>query len=93
VRTLQFIVMEESWASSPLSQLQQPAFGGGRKCFPGGRPSVVAEDLSGDRYVLAVLQTVEEAQERAKAVERDFDGLSRTEWCKRYDVPLSFGQG
>ena len=91
--TLRFTVIEDSWGVSPLSQLQERAFDGGIKSFPGGSQSVVAENLNGDRHVLAVAQTMDEAQERAATIERDFRALSPTKWCERYDVPVSFVAG
>jgi secreted protein with Ig-like and vWFA domain len=91
--TLRFAVIENSWGGSPLSRLQERAFAGGVKSFPGGSPSVVAENSNGEKHVLAVARTVEEAQARAATIEQDFNALSPTEWCERYDVPVSFVPG
>lgn len=90
MRTLRFAVIEDSWGGSPLSRLQERAFDGGVKSFPGGSPSVVAENSKGEKHVLAVAQTMEEAEQRANIIEQEFQALSATEWCKRYDVPVSF---
>jgi hypothetical protein len=91
--SLRFIVIVDSWGGLPESRLQQPAFDGGVKSFPGGSPSVMAENSNDSRHVIAVAKTMEEAQKRAATIERDFDALSSTEWCERYDVPVSFVQG
>ena len=49
--------------------------------------------LEGEKHVLAVAQTMEEAEQRANIIEQEFQALSATEWCKRYDVPVSFVPG
>ena len=54
---------------------------------------MVAENRTGEKRVVEVTKTMKEAQERAAAVEQDFETLSVSEWCERYDVPGSFVTG
>ncbi len=51
---------------------------------------MVAENRTGEKRVVEVTKTMKEAQDRAAAIEKDFKTLSTSEWCKRYDVPVSF---
>ncbi len=69
----------------------RPAFGGGFKSYSSARgPSVVATNVRGDECVIDVTNTMEEAQERAAAIEGDYDRMSTEDWCSKYNVPLSF---
>jgi hypothetical protein len=88
--SLRFIVIEDSWGGLPESLLLQTAFDGGTKNLPGGSPSVAAENSRGDKHVIAVAQTIEDARDLATSIEEDFNALDPTEWCERYDVPTSF---
>jgi hypothetical protein len=36
---------------------------------------------------------MKEAQDRAGIIEQDFKTLGTSEWCERYDVPVSFVSG
>lgn len=81
-----------SWGTY-FQDLMRPRFGGGFKSYSGGGPSVVAENRTGEKRVVEVTKTMKEAQERAAAVEQDFETLSVSEWCERYDVPGSFVTG
>jgi hypothetical protein len=51
---------------------------------------VAALNSTGQRRVLEVLDTEDEAQARASAIEDDFRTLPVEEWCDRYGIPLSF---
>jgi len=93
VGALRFTEIKDLWGGSPLSKPLERAFDGGVKSFPGGSPSVVAENSNGIRHVLAVALTMEEAEEWAATIEQDFRALGPTEWCERYDVPVSFVPG
>ena len=53
-------------------------------------PEVAALNSTGQRRVLEVLDTEDEAQVRASAIEDDFRTLPVEEWCDRYGIPLSF---
>jgi hypothetical protein len=45
---------------------------------------------NGETRVLEVTKTAKEAHDRAATVAQDFAVLTMAEWCKRYDVPISF---
>ena len=69
----------------------RPEFGGGFKPYSSGRgPSVVAENLRGEKLVVEVTKTVEEAEDRAAVMEGDLSRLSADDWCSKYNVPASF---
>ena len=53
-------------------------------------PEVVAYNTMGERRVIEVLDTDDEAEQRASAIEDDFRSLTIEEWCDRYGIPLSF---
>jgi hypothetical protein len=53
-------------------------------------PEVTAYNTKGERRVIEVLDTDEEAQERVSTVIDDFTTLPVEDWCDRYDIPLSF---
>jgi hypothetical protein len=71
----------------------RPKLAGGFKSYSGRGPSVVVENAHGDKRVVEVTKTMREAQDRAARIERDFKALSTSEWCERYDVPVSFVTG
>jgi hypothetical protein len=62
--------------------------GGSIKRFP----EVVVINSDGRRHVLDVLDTDDEAEERAAVIDRDLQNLDIGEWCERYSVPLSFAE-
>ena len=78
-----------SWGSY-LQDLMRPKFGGGFKSYSGRGPSVVAENEMGETRVIETTKTMKDARERAVLIERDFNTLNTSEWCDRYDVPISF---
>jgi len=53
-------------------------------------PEVAAYNTIGKRQVIEVLDTDDEAQERASVIEDDYGTLTVEEWCDRYGLPLSF---
>jgi hypothetical protein len=55
-------------------------------------PEIAVYNSIGRRRVLDVLDTDEEAERRAAVIEEDFRVLDIVQWCKRYDVPLSFAE-
>ena len=71
----------------------RPKFGGGFQNYSGRGPSVVAHNFNGEKRVLEVTKTVKDAQNRATAIEQDFETLNTAQWCERYDVPLVFVSG
>jgi hypothetical protein len=81
-----------SWGTYFLDQMR-PRFGGGFKSYSGRGPSVVVENAQGDKRVVEVTKTLKEAQDRAATIERDFKTFSTSEWCERYDVPVSYVTG
>jgi hypothetical protein len=69
----------------------RPVFGGGFRPYSSARgPSVVAENMRGEKLVVDVTKTMEEAQGRAAVIEADFRRLSTEDWCSKYHVPVSF---
>jgi hypothetical protein len=56
-------------------------------------PEVAAYNSTGKRRVIEVVDTDDEAQDRASAIEDDFKTLTIEEWCERYGIPLSFVTG
>jgi hypothetical protein len=56
-------------------------------------PSVVVWNARGDKRVLEVVKTMNEARDRANSLEREFGTLPVAQWCERYDVPESFLSG
>jgi hypothetical protein len=53
-------------------------------------PEVAAYNTIGKRQVIEVLDTDDEARDRASEIEDDFDTMTVEEWCDRYGIPLSF---
>ena len=51
---------------------------------------VAAYNTMGKRQVIEVLDTDDEARERASAIEDDFGAMTVGEWCDRYGIPPSF---
>jgi len=76
-----------------FQDLMRPKFGGGFTSYSGRGPSVVVENARGDTRVLELTKTMKEARDRASTIEQDFKTLSTSEWCARYDVPISFVTG
>jgi hypothetical protein len=65
----------------------------GRYENPVRGPSVVVKNAQGERRILEVARSVKEAQDRADAIEKDYNTLDTAQWCERYDVPISFVGG
>jgi hypothetical protein len=93
-RELRFDVVKSkiNWGSY-FRDLMKPRFGGGFDSYSGRGPSVVAQNSTGEKRVMAVTKKMDDAKERAEAIERDFNALDLDAWCKRYDVPQSFVLG
>ncbi len=80
--------------STYFQDMFRPKFGGGFKSYSSGTgPSVVAENLRGEKLVVDVTKTMEEAQDREAIIEGDFRRLSTEDWCSKYNVPASFVSG
>lgn len=77
------------WATY-FQDLLRPKFGGGFESYSGRGPAVVAENSRGEKRVVAVTKKMNEAEEKALIIEREFQTLPRATWCERYDVPESF---
>ncbi len=67
--------------------------GGPAGDYRGKLPEVVVINSNGERRVLEVLDTQEEANNRAAVIEEDFATLDIDAWCVRYEVPGSFFDG
>ena len=65
----------------------------GRYENPVTGPSVVAQNTKGEKRVLEVAKNLNEARDRATAIENDFKTIGTTQWCEKYDVPVSFVSG
>jgi hypothetical protein len=76
-----------------LQDMFRPRFGGGFQNYSGRGPSVVAHNFNGEKRVLELTKTVEDAQNRATAIKQDFSTLETAQWCERYNVPLAFVSG
>jgi len=92
---LQFEVTDAIKGSFSLSTYFRdkfrPKFGGGFESYSSARgPSVLAKNPRGEECVIEVTKTVEEAQQRAAAIEEDYRRLSTEDWCSKYRVPASF---
>jgi hypothetical protein len=61
--------------------------------YSGRGPSVVVQNTSGDKRVLAAAKNMKDARARAVTIENDYKTLSVAQWCERYDVPASFVMG
>ena len=59
----------------------------------GKLPQVVVINSNGERRVLEVLDTEEEADDRAATIRDDFATLDLEDWCDSYQVPGSFFAG
>jgi hypothetical protein len=95
---LQFVVTEAVKDNFSLRayfrDMFRPKFGGGFESYSSGRgPSVLAKNPSGEECVIEVTKTVEEARQRAAAIEGDYHTLSTQDWCSKYNVPPSFVSG
>jgi hypothetical protein len=61
--------------------------------YSGKGPSVVVQNTSGEKRVLAAAKNMKDARARAATIENDYKTLSVAQWCERYDVPASFVVG
>jgi hypothetical protein len=61
--------------------------------YSGRGPSVVVHNVHGEKRVIEVTKTVNDARDRAAAIEKDYKTLGAAQWCERYDVPVSFVSG
>jgi hypothetical protein len=61
--------------------------------YSGRAPSVVVHNAHGEKRVIEVTNSVQDARDRAAAIEKDYKTLGPAEWCERYDVPVSFVAG
>lgn len=73
-----------------FQDLFRPKFGGGFESYSDKEPSVVARNANGEKRVIAVFRSLQEAREGATVIENDFKKLGTAVWCERYDVPLNF---
>ena len=73
-----------------FQDLFRPKFGGAFQSYSGKEPSVVAQNASGEKRVIAVFTNIQEAEEGATVIENDFKTLGTAAWCERYDVPVNF---
>ena len=73
-----------------FQNLFRPKFGGGFEDYADRGPSVVAENSHGEKRVVAVFKTSEEAKQGAASIEGDFERLGAAAWCERYEVPPEF---
>ena len=55
-------------------------------------PEVVVLNSVDRRHVLDVMDTDEEAEQRAAMIKEDLQTLDIAEWCKQYNVPLAFAE-
>ena len=76
--------------STYFQNMFRPKFGGGFADYGGGGPTVVAENSHGEKRIVAAAKTMEQANERAEVIEKEFETLDPATWCERYDVPQSF---
>jgi hypothetical protein len=53
-------------------------------------PEVAVYNAAGRRHVLDVVDTDQEAEQRAAVMAEDLETLGTAAWCQRYHVPLSF---
>lgn len=92
--TLRFEVEKAriSWGAY-LRDMMRPKFGGGFESYSGNGPSVIAENASGEKQVIAPCKNIKDARDKALVVESDFKTLGAAAWCERYDVPPSFVSG
>jgi hypothetical protein len=81
-----------SWGTY-LRDLMRPRFGGGFESYSAHGPSVVAENARGERQVVAVAKTLQEAKDKAAVIESDFETQGAAAWCERHHIPLSFVSG
>lgn len=61
--------------------------------YSGGGPSVVVHNQRGEVLIIEVTQSVKHARDRAAALEKEYEVLGASQWCARYDVPISFVSG
>jgi len=61
--------------------------------YSGRGPSVVVQNVHGEKRVIEVTKKLKDARDRAAVIEKDFKTLSTQDWCERYDVPVSFVSG
>jgi hypothetical protein len=73
-----------------FGDLMRPKFGGGFEDYSRGSPAVIAENARGDRRVIAVLETQQDAKSKAAVIESDLETLGVAAWCERYGVPPDF---
>jgi len=78
-----------SWFIALLDGLS----GGLSADYRGKLPEVVVINPTGERRVLEVLDTKEEADAREATIRDDFATLDLADWCDRYEVPKSFFDG
>ncbi len=59
----------------------------------GKLPEIACYNSKGDRRVVEVFDSYEEARERAPVIEEEFRSMDTPEWCERYGIPLAFVNG
>ena len=59
----------------------------------GKLPEIACYNTNGDRRVVEVFDSYEQAQERAPVIEEEFRSMDTSEWCERYSIPLAFVNG
>ena len=59
----------------------------------GTLPEIACYNSKGDRRVVEVFDSYEEARERAPVIEEEFRSMGTPEWCERYGIPLAFVSG
>jgi hypothetical protein len=78
-----------SWLTAFLDILSAGT-GGGSGDYRGEPPTVAVLNARGERLVLEVLDTMEQANERLETIRAEFESLELGEWCGRYEVPETF---
>jgi len=59
----------------------------------GKLPELACYNSNGDPRVVEVVDSYEQAQERAPVIEEEFRSMDTSEWCERYGIPLAFANG
>jgi hypothetical protein len=59
------------------------------RAIPEGAPWF-AQNANGEKRVIAAFKKLQDANDKAVAVESDFKSLGAAAWCERDEVPLSF---
>jgi len=75
-----------------VGDLVGAATGGGTSSNYSSKAKVMAINDAGRRRAVGAADSEQSAEDRMVAIQADYESLSISMWCQKYDVPDSFAQ-